>query len=77
MVPYVFYISRKPLGNIQNRESLQDSLSLSALPFYINQGKINLFAFVINFILISFFSLTLLPELVFNHMTYCQDNYEN
>jgi len=49
-----FYISKKPLSNIQNRESFQDSINLIALPFYFNQGKINFFAFFINFILISF-----------------------
>lgn len=79
-----FYISRKPLCNVQKRESFQDSISLSAMPFYSNMGSINLFAFAINFLLLSFISLTLLPDLISNTITYCQgedsfllNNYKN
>lgn len=72
------YISRKPIGNIQNRESLQDSISLSALPFYINQGKIDLFAFAINFFFLSLISFILIPEFIQNHSAFCSDyDYSN
>lgn len=69
-----FYITRKPLCNVQKKESFKDSISLSAMPFYSNMGSINLFAFVINFLLLSFISLTLLPDLILNTIAFCQDS---
>lgn len=69
-----FYISRKPLCNVQKKESFQNSISLSAMPFYSNMGSINLFAFAINFLLLSFISISLVPDLISNTVAYCQDS---
>ena len=56
-----FYISIKPICNVQKRESFQDSISLSAMPFCSNMEIINLYAFAINFLLLSFISISILP----------------
>jgi hypothetical protein len=43
------------------------------LPFYFNQGKINLFALFINFLFLSFISLTLTPDLILNQVAFCME----
>jgi len=57
----------------KNTESLATSIQIESLPFYFNQRKINLFAFFINFFLISLISCMLIPELISNNIAYCQD----
>lgn len=71
-----FYVSIKPFNNSTNTLLFQDSISLSAMRFYSNMEKINLFAFFINFIFLSFISFSLLPDLISNSIAYCQDSSE-
>lgn len=60
-----------------NTDSLATSIQLESLPFYLNMGRINLFALFINFFFLSFISISFFPNLIHNTITYCQDHIIN
>jgi len=69
-----FYTFIKFFHNDRRIELFYDSISINAIPFYFNQGKINIFTFFINFLFLSFISLSLLPDMILNHIAFCQDS---
>lgn len=74
-----FYIFMKSFNNFTSKKFhyFHIFLNINAVPFYVNQGKINIFIFFLNFLFFSLINLTLVPDLLFNNITYCQDHLQD
>lgn len=84
-----FLIFIKPLDNVQKKESIQDSIYLSAMPFCLNTEKINIYALFINFFIIFlilllnlnsylyFFFYEIINQCIMNSSTFCMEGGDN